>query len=83
MRAWAWTILAVLAFAAAAALIFLAFTRFDDGDAARSPAEQAAYERRMFADAQASVALGIAACFAILGGVACAQRAWRARTVPQ
>lgn len=80
MRALAWAVLAVLAFVAAAALIFLAFTRFDGGDAARSPDERASYERRMFADAQMSVALGIAGGFAFLGGAACAQRAWRTRT---
>lgn len=80
MRAVAWAVLAALAFVAAAALLVGAFTRFDDGAVPPDPAGQRAYERAQQADARWSALLGIAGCFALLAGAACAQQAWRTRT---
>lgn len=80
MRAGGWVALAVVAFVLAGALLMLAFTRFDDGAAPNDPASQRDYERAQYANARWSVLFGIAGCFALLAGAACAQRAWRTRT---
>ena len=63
----------------AVALAWLAFTRFDaTPSAAGSPEEQRDLERGQVDDAQLSIALGIAAAFALLGTLACWQRGDRA-----
>lgn len=86
MRAAIWAFIAVLAFLAAAALGVAAFTRFsDEPEPSTTDPRHDAYERARYAEARLSVLLGIAACFAFLGGAAAAQKAWhgrRARTSP-
>ncbi len=82
MRRASWTLLGVLAFAVAAALLAGAFTRFSGGpEPAQGDPDLAAYEQARYKEARLSVVLGLGACFALLGGAACLQRA-RARSGP-
>lgn len=77
-----WGVLAVVAFIATAALVAGAFTRFDGHEPpGRGDPSFAAYEDAQYDRARLSTALGLAAGFAFLGSVACAQQALRMRRV--
>ena len=83
MRPASWTVLGVLAFAVAAGLLVGAFTRFSgEPEPAQGDPGFAAYEKARLAEARLSVVLGLGACFSLLGGAACMQRARRARAGP-
>ena len=83
MRPAAWTALGLLGLLVAAALLWGAFTRFSDAPEP-DPGDPAhrGYERARYKEAQLSVALGLGACFVLLGAVACLQRARRGRSSP-
>lgn len=66
----------------AGALLWLAFTQFDSAPPQPGAPGFGSYEEAMMRDAQVSVALGLAGCFALLGAFACLNAARRSASGP-